>query len=99
MMPIIRSARSLPDFAVEIEWQEGGVSVISFHETIAKGGVFAPLADPEFFGKVIVSPGQADWILAPTRCGTAPTLKHRSRSWKFSPILSTRTVKAQDASA
>jgi hypothetical protein len=69
MMPIIRSARSLPDFAVEIEWEEGSVSVISFLETIAKGGVFAPLADPDFFRKVTVAeegdciswPGELDF--------------------------------------
>jgi hypothetical protein len=69
MMPIIRSAKARPDSEVEIEWDEGGISIISFHETIAKGGVFAPLADPEFFGKVTVAdeghcitwPGELDF--------------------------------------
>jgi hypothetical protein len=69
MMPTIRTVRSLPDCAIEIEWEEGGVSIVSFRETISKGGIFASLGDPEFFAKVIVAeegdcirwPGELDF--------------------------------------
>ena len=69
MLPIIRDVKALPDFAVEIRWEDGETSVVSFRETIVKGGVFAQLGDPEFFAKVkvgdegdcIVWPGELDF--------------------------------------
>ncbi|MGH7815181.1 MAG: DUF2442 domain-containing protein [Candidatus Binataceae bacterium] len=56
------------DLAVEVTWENGEVSVISMRETVGKGGVFGPLADPGLFGKVAVGeagrwlewPGGAD---------------------------------------
>ena len=51
----IAEATPNPDFTVTIRWKHGAVSVVDFKSTIAKGGVGAVLADPEFFvGKMYV---------------------------------------------
>ena len=68
MLAIIREARPLTDFSVRITWDEGEVSVLSLRETVAKGGVFAPLRDPEVFrqfkigegGRWLEWPGEVD---------------------------------------
>jgi uncharacterized protein DUF2442 len=57
LFAVIRKARALQDCAVEITWKDGAVSVVSLRETVAKGGVFAPLSDPETFVKVEVGEG------------------------------------------
>ncbi len=57
MFAVIRKARALTDFSVEITWEDGEVSVIALRETITKGGVFASLSDPKAFAKVGVGEG------------------------------------------
>ncbi|WP_035693725.1 DUF2442 domain-containing protein [Azospirillum halopraeferens] len=37
------------DFTVTIRWKHGAVTTVDFKPTIAKGGVFTPMADPAFF--------------------------------------------------
>jgi Protein of unknown function (DUF2442) len=54
MMPIIRRVQARPDFSVEIQWEDGKTSVVSFRDTIAKGGKFTQLGNQEFFAKVHV---------------------------------------------
>jgi hypothetical protein len=69
MMPVIRQVQVRADFSVEIQWQDGETSTVSFRDTIAKGGKFAQLGDWEFFAKVelgeggdsIVWPGELDF--------------------------------------
>lgn len=48
-MYYIATAKANPDHTIEIQWQHGPTSVVDFKPTIAKGGVFTPMADPEFF--------------------------------------------------
>ena len=57
MLAVIREAKPLTDFSVEITWEEGDISVISLHEIVAKGGVFAPLRDPKIFGQLKIGEG------------------------------------------
>jgi Protein of unknown function (DUF2442) len=54
MMPTIRNVKPLPDYFLEIVWADGGTSVLSFRDIIAKGGIFARLSDPDFFARVEV---------------------------------------------
>ena len=42
-------------FSVRLTWADGSTSIARFDHLAGKG-VFAPLADPEFFGKVVVGP-------------------------------------------
>ena len=69
MMPVIRQVRARPDFSVEILWQDGETSVVSFRDTIAKAAKFAQLGDWDFFARVevgedgdsILWPGELDF--------------------------------------
>jgi len=61
MFAVIRKARALDNLALEITWQDGEVSVVSLRETVAKGGVFAPLHDPKIFAKIELGKG-GRWI-------------------------------------
>jgi hypothetical protein len=45
----IEAAVPHPDFTVTITWRDGAESTVDFKPTIAKGGVFTPMADPDFF--------------------------------------------------
>lgn len=48
-MYYIAKAKANRDHTIDIEWQHGASSTVDFKATIAKGGVFTPMADPEFF--------------------------------------------------
>jgi hypothetical protein len=69
MMPVIRRVQARPDFSLEIQWEDGETSVVSFPDTIAKDGKFAQLGEWEFFAKVEVGedgdsigwPGELDF--------------------------------------
>ncbi len=64
MMPVIRQVQARPDFSVEIQWEDGETSIVSFRGTIAKGGKFAQLGDWKFFAKVKVGE-EGDCIVWP----------------------------------
>jgi hypothetical protein len=89
MLPSIRKVKALPDFSVEIHWKKDGVSVVSFGDVIAKGGLFAQLGDPEFFAQVKVGdhgdciswPGELDFG-ADSLC-IAPILTNRLRNTRW----------------
>ena len=57
MLAVIREGKPLTNFSVEITWAEGEVSIVSLHETVAKGGVFAALSDPKIFGQLKIGDG------------------------------------------
>lgn len=57
MLAVIREARPLADFVVEITWEDGEVSVLSLHKTVIKGGIFASLSDPTIFGQLKIGEG------------------------------------------
>ena len=48
-MYYIAKAKANRDHTIDIDWQHGPSSTVDFKSTVAKGGVFTPLADPEFF--------------------------------------------------
>jgi Protein of unknown function (DUF2442) len=54
---VIREAKPLSGFSVEITWEEGEVSVLSLHDIVTKGGVFAPLSDPKIFAQLKIGEG------------------------------------------
>lgn len=49
MSPRIAKAEPRPDLTVVVDWTDGSRSIADFKPWIARGGVFAPLADPVFF--------------------------------------------------
>lgn len=51
-MYIIEQIKPLPDFLLELRYSDGEVVIADFKPIIAKGGVFADLADPPFFSRV-----------------------------------------------
>lgn len=65
MLATIKSAKARPDYTVEIEWSDGSRSVMDFAPTIAKGGVFATLADKDFFVHRLSIGDDGDWLSWP----------------------------------
>ncbi len=57
MLTVIRQAIQLSGFSIKITWEDGEVSVLSLHETVAKGGVFASLSDPKIFAQLKIGEG------------------------------------------
>ena len=54
MMQTIRGAEPLPESRIRLTWGDGSKSVVDFSPILAKGGVFAFLADPAAFNAVDV---------------------------------------------
>jgi hypothetical protein len=54
---VIRKAKALDDLRIEVTWEDGEISVLPLRETVAKGGLFQPLGNPELFAKVEVGDG------------------------------------------
>ena len=65
MFHVIKRARARPNHTVEIEWKDGGRAVVDFSTTLKKGGVFAALADKNFFVKKMSVGGGGDWLSWP----------------------------------
>jgi hypothetical protein len=61
---VIQKVRALGDLSLEITWEDAEVSLVSLGETVAKGGVFAPLGDAEMFAKVEIGEG-GRWLQWP----------------------------------
>jgi hypothetical protein len=49
MLHRIVDARANRDLSVTLTWEEGAVTVADFRPNAEKGGVCAPLRDPDFF--------------------------------------------------
>jgi len=57
MFPDIKSVRHVNDYQLELTFADGVTGIIDFAEWIVdKGGVFAPLADKNYFARVAVNP-------------------------------------------
>ena len=55
MFPRITHVRHIQDYWLELTFADGSRAKLDFRDRIAnRGGVFAPLEDPEFFGRVRV---------------------------------------------
>lgn len=65
MIAAIRAAKACSDYTVEIEWVDGSRSVVEFTATIEKGGVFAVLADTDFFVERLSVGDNGDWLAWP----------------------------------
>jgi Protein of unknown function (DUF2442) len=52
----IQSAEPLPPSRIRLVWDDGSESVVDLAPMLAKGGVFAFLADPAAFNAVAVGP-------------------------------------------
>ena len=65
MLATIKAAKARPDHTVEIEWGDGSRSVVDFAPTITKGGVFAALADMDFFVTRLSIGDDGDWLSWP----------------------------------
>ena len=65
MFAAIRAAKARSDGTVEIEWGDGSRSVVDFAATIEKGGVFAALADKDFFVNGLSVGDDGDWLSWP----------------------------------
>ena len=56
MLRIIQATTPQPNHILQITYADGEVVLVDFKPIIAEGGVFAPLADPQFFAQVSVAP-------------------------------------------
>ncbi len=65
MFAAIRAAKARSDYTVEIYWGDGSRSVVDFAATIEKGGVFAVLADKDFFVEGPSLGADGDWLAWP----------------------------------
>ncbi len=65
MFVTIKSAKARPDYTLEIEWGDGSRSHVDFAPTIEKGGVFAALAEKDFFVNRLSIGGDGDWLSWP----------------------------------
>lgn len=55
MFPRITHVRHIQDYWLELTFADGSRARLDFRDKIInRGGVFAPLEDPEFFGRVRV---------------------------------------------
>ena len=64
MLPRVTSVRHLRDHQLQVEFSDGTVAELDFHQQIAgRGGVFRPLQSVEFFAQVAVDPeaGTLSW--------------------------------------
>jgi hypothetical protein len=48
----IRAVQAEPDYRLRIAYDGGETITVDFTPLVRQGGVFAPLADPGFFGQV-----------------------------------------------
>ena len=79
MFAEIKIAKARPDYTVEIEWGDGSRSIMDFAPTIKKGGVFAALADKDFFSNCLSIGGDGDWLSWPGEIDfSADSLWYRS---------------------
>ena len=79
MFAAIRAAEARSDYTVEIEWGDGSRSVVDFAATIEKGGVFAVLADKDFFVEGLSLGDDGDWLAWPGKIDfSADSLWYRS---------------------
>ena len=51
MMHRIKRATARPDHTVEITWEDGSTSRVSFAETVQRGPVFEAMRDPKYFAE------------------------------------------------
>ncbi len=65
MLATIKAAQARPDYTVEIEWGDDSRSIVDFAATIEKGGVFAALADKDFFVNGLSVGDDGDWLSWP----------------------------------
>ncbi len=79
MFATIKRAEARPDYTVEIEWGDGSHSIVDFAPTIKIGGVFAALADRDFFVNRLSIGGDGDWLSWPDELDfSADSLWYRS---------------------
>lgn len=56
-----RRVRALPDYKLEVVFDDGMMGVIDLSEFVATGEITAPLRDPDFFSRVFVEMGVPTW--------------------------------------
>jgi hypothetical protein len=79
MFATIKSAKARPDYSVEIEWGDASRSIVNFAPTIKNGGVFAALAEGDFFVNRLSIGDDGDWLSWPDNIDfSADSLWYRS---------------------
>ena len=71
MLRTIRSVVPEPNYKLRLTYADGETIVVDFTPVIQRGGVFAPLSDPEFFSQVLIGergryvqwPGELDFCV------------------------------------
>ena len=69
MLRTIHSVAPEPNYKLRLTYADGETIVVDFTPVIQRGGVFAPLSDPEFFSQVSIGergryiqwPGELDF--------------------------------------
>ena len=54
LLRTIHSVAPEPNYTLRLTYADGEVIVVDFTPVIQRGGVFAPLSDPEFFSQVSI---------------------------------------------
>jgi len=57
MLKRITKASPQPGYRVELTFEDGEVVIADFNSVTRRGGVFVPMANPEFFSQVRVEEG------------------------------------------
>lgn len=74
-IPNVTSVEVIGDFQLRLGFDDGLVREVDLAYRVGGNGVFAPLADPEYFAKVRVDP-DAGTIVWPNGADLAPELLH-----------------------
>ncbi len=87
MLNHIKSIQAEPEYHLQLIYEDGKVISADFQPIINRGGVFSPLADPEFFrsaaldaqGRAVVWPGELEF------CADALRLQGEQETYQSTP--------------
>jgi len=89
MRPRVTAVRCLGEYRLELSFSDGSRGQVDFGPRIAgRGGVFAPLEDPDFFRRVQVDP-DAGTLVWPNGVDFCPDVLYSEATGAPLPVLQT----------
>ena len=90
MFPRVCGVRHIKDYELEITFSDGTVAKLDFRRrVVGRGGVFAPLQDPDFFKQVAVD-GEAGTLVWPNGVDLCPDVLYAEATGKSIDELGTK---------
>ena len=90
MFPRIRGVRHMRDYILEIAFTDGAVAELDFRRRVAgRGGVFAPLQNPDYFKQVAVD-SEAGTLVWPNGVDFCPDVLYAEATGKSIDELGTQ---------